>query len=447
VNIRRRTRAVSLWRPQIIEPEDRTGTETDTSDTLQNGRANPTGDHYSTSTSTSTAADNGVDTEYTAHNAQLTNPRLHDLIDIPDIEVDTGETPIPAEERAVIEAEAPMLARPVEDIAEDRAWLSHKLLNARTIISFALALGILIFIFTRLEIDPVATWNTILTANPLFLVTGFVVYYAAFWVRGSRWKVLLRNVGIREEQIPTVNGLVEIIYLSWFVNCIVPAKLGDAYRSYLLKRNAKVSFSTTIGTILAERVIDLLVLFGLLSVSFLLVGQRLSASDDKDFNLGLVMLLGGIMVVALIVGLVGLRFFGDLMVRFVPHRFKDKFRSFQQGILRSFKRGSIPILLVYTLLIWLMEAGRLFFVTRALDAQEVTLSAVIFIALLSSLLTTLPLTPGGAGLVEGAVILTLGLFIKGDHNLIVSIAILDRLINYWSLIVGGLILYLVSKRR
>jgi uncharacterized protein (TIRG00374 family) len=227
----------------------------------------------------------------------------------------------------------------------------------------------------------------------------------------------------------------------------VPAKLGDAYRSYLLKRNAKVSFSTTIGTILAERVIDLLVLFGLLSVSFLLVGQRLSASDDKDFNLGLVMLLGGIMVVALIVGLVGLRFFGDLMVRFVPHRFKDKFRSFQQGILRSFKRGSIPILLVYTLLIWLMEAGRLFFVTRALDAQEVTLSAVIFIALLSSLLTTLPLTPGGAGLVEGAVILTLGLFIKGDHNLIVSIAILDRLINYWSLIVGGLILYLVSKRR
>jgi hypothetical protein len=339
-----------------------------------------------------------------------------------------------------------MIAGPVEDISEDRAWLSHKLLNARTIVSFALALGILIFIFTRLEIDPVATWNTILTANPLFLITGFIVYYAAFWVRGARWKILLRNVDIKQEQIPGTNGLVEIIYLSWFVNCIVPAKLGDAYRSYLLKRNAKVSFSTTIGTILAERVIDLLVLFGLLVVSFLLVGQRLT-SNTQDFNLGLVMVLGGLMVVALIVGLVGLRYFGDLILKIVPNRFKDKFSAFQQGILRSFKRRSIPSLLVLTLLIWLMEAGRLFFVTRSLDAHEVTISAVIFIALLSSLLTTLPLTPGGAGIVEGAVVLALGLFIKDNHNLVVSIALLDRVINYWSLIVGGLILYLVSKRR
>ena len=83
----------------------------------------------------------------------------------------------------------------------------------------------------------------------------------------------------------------------------------------------------------------------------------------------------------------------------------------------------------------------------ALGSVSVTISAVIFIALLSSLLTTLPLTPGGAGIVEGAVVLTLGLFIKDNHNLVVSIALLDRVINYWSLIVGGLILYLVSKRR
>ncbi|MEO8285386.1 MAG: lysylphosphatidylglycerol synthase transmembrane domain-containing protein [Chloroflexota bacterium] len=424
---------------KIIEPENRTGSST--GENGQNGRplTSPT-DRQPSLSHAPTDAKNGQTANHTA-----ANPPHHDLLDIPDIEVDTGETPIAADERAVIEAEAPMMAKPVEDISEDRAWLSHKLLNPRTIISFILAFGILIFIFTRLEIDPKATWNTITTANPLYLLTGFVVYYAAFWVRGARWKQLLRNVNIEEKQIPNVNGLVEIIYLSWFVNCIVPAKLGDAYRSYLLKRNAKISFSTTIGTILAERVIDLLVLFGLLSMSFLLVGQRLS--NNQEFNLPLVMGLGAIMVLALIIGLVGLRFFGDLILRFVPLRFKDKFAAFQQGILRSFKRRSIPLLLVYTIAIWLMEAGRLFFVTRSLGAEEVTLSAVIFIALLSSLLTTLPLTPGGAGLVEGAVVLTLGLFIKNDHNLVVSIAILDRLINYWSLIAGGLILYLVSRRK
>jgi uncharacterized protein (TIRG00374 family) len=71
---------------------------------------------------------------------------------------------------------------------------------------------------------------------------------------------------------------------------------------------------------------------------------------------------------------------------------------------------------------------------------------VIFIALLSSLLTTLPLTPGGAGVVEGAVVLSMSLFVD-DHNLAVSIALLDRLINYWSIIAGGIVLYFISRRR
>jgi glycosyltransferase 2 family protein len=47
--------------------------------------------------------------------------------------------------------------------------------------------------------------------------------------------------------------------------------------------------------------------------------------------------------------------------------------------------------------------------------------------------------------VEGAVTLALGLFV--DHQLAISIALLDRLINYWSLIAGGLVLYLISRRR
>jgi uncharacterized protein (TIRG00374 family) len=432
------------WRPKIADTQPGAGEKT-----------SPTNDHR---------LDTGAVTpisESPNPKSEIRNPKSDDpynphdfisrehnsLIELPELEVETGQLPIPADERALIEAEAPMMARPVEDVAEDRSWLSHKLLNVRTIISFVLALGIIIFIFTRLEIDPAKTWQTMLTADPLFLLAGFLIYYSAFWLRAARWKLLLSNVGFSREKnvnIPNKNGLAEIIYLSWFVNCIVPAKLGDAYRSYLLKRNSGISFSTTIGTILAERVIDLLVLFGLLVASFTLVQQQLSSS--KDFPLGLVMFLGGAMVVALIAGLVGLKYFSHLLLRLIPQRFREKFTSFRQGILRSFKRRSLPTLLLYTILIWFFEAGRLFFVTRSLDAHAVTLSAVIFIALLSSLLTTLPLTPGGAGLVEGAVTVALGLFLK-DHQLALSIALLDRIINYWSLVVGGLILYLISRRR
>ena len=113
-------------------------------------------------------------------------------------------------------------------------------------------------------------------ANPAWFLAGFAVYYAAFLLRGLRWQRLLSNVGFsraKKPEMPGVGGLIEIIYLSWFVNCIVPAKLGDAYRSYLLKQSAGVSFSRTIGTILAERMIDLFILFGLLLVSGFLTLQ------------------------------------------------------------------------------------------------------------------------------------------------------------------------------
>jgi uncharacterized protein (TIRG00374 family) len=262
----------------------------------------------------------------------------HHLIDLPDIEVATGEVSIPLDERAEIEAEAPDIARPVEEMADDRLWLSHKLLNVRTLLSFVLALGIIAFIFTRLDINVLDTWRTMISADPLFLATGFVVYYSAFWLRALRWRQLLHNVGVKRDVVlPSTNGLVEIIYLSWFVNCIVPAKLGDAYRSYLLKRNSGVSFSSTIGTILAERVIDLLVLFGLLIASFALIGR--TYYQNRDFDLGLVMLMGVAMVILLVLGLVALRFYGHLLMRLVPHRFQEKFTQFQQGILRSFGAG------------------------------------------------------------------------------------------------------------
>jgi hypothetical protein len=71
---------------------------------------------------------------------------------------------------------------------------------------------------------------------------------------------------------------------------------------------------------------------------------------------------------------------------------------------------------------------------------------VIFIALASSLLTTLPFTPGGIGLVEGAVVGVLKLF-GVDDNTAISIALLDRLINYWSIVIGGFIVYLLSRRK
>lgn len=324
--------------------------------------------------------------------------------------------------------------------------LKDRLLDIKTLAGFGISALILVFFAFTVKIDFAATFKNILSADFTFLFLGFLVYYSAFYVRGLRWRMLLNNAGFQNElkvKLPNFAGLIEIIYLSWFVNCLVPAKLGDAYRGYLLKKNGNASFSRTLGTIFAERIADVLVLFGLLSLGGLFAFNNV---ESKLSSIYLVFIFGLILVVAIVCGLIALRFWSHQIARLVPARFQAVFHRFQQGTVSSFHRSTQLKLYSLTTIIWLCEGARLYFVLQSLHITTLDPSVVIFIALASSLLTTLPFTPAGLGAVEGTVVGVLTIF-SIDKNLATSVAILDRVISYWSIILFGALLYIFSRKK
>jgi len=390
-------------------------------------------------------------------------------------------TRLPAEEQAellALEVESPDIAHEVEEleVEGESSWLRGLILNPKTLVSFLAALIILIFLFTTVfkNLDFAMIGKEMAQANLLYFAAGFVIYYLAFIVRGLRWQILLRNAGVEtqpitasdkvggattvggtlvvpkeEGRLPPVPALIEALYLSWFVNCIVPAKLGDAYRSFLIKRDYNVSFSRSLGTILAERILDILVLFSLLLVSGLFIGSRLLAQS------GLVIAGGAVLVVVILIGLVVMVRAPQVIARFLPKRLQELFMRFQHGMVTSFSRRSLPQVLALTGMVWLMEGGRLFFITRAIDAHDkdgnaLSLSLIIFLALASSLLTTLPITPAGLGLVEGVMVGVLSQVIyplTQAQAQAAAITFLDRIINYWSIVLIGLVVYIISTAR
>ena len=91
------------------------------------------------------------------------------------------------------------------------------------------------------------------------------------------------------------------------------------------------------------------------------------------------------------------------------------------------------------------EGARLYCVLQGLNIH-LGLSVIVFIALASSLLTTIPFTPAGLGAVEGTMVFVLTTFAV-EKNLAGSVAILDRVISYWSIILFGAILYIFSKKK
>ncbi len=284
--------------------------------------------------------------------------------------------------------------------------------------------------------------DLILAANPLLILAAVAVFYMGFPMRGLRWSILLRGTGIR---VP-VKDSTEIILLSWLVNCVVPAKLGDVYRAYLLKINSTASLSRTFGTVFIERVLDLfaIALLGI-AAGFWSFRDGLPVSIQIVFGVALVV------VTILAIGLFTMRNFGRRIIvalPFLPHQVLELYDRFEEGVFGALGMRQLPILGLLTGLIWMTEGLRLFFVIQALGFGDVSvgLSGAIFVALVGSLLTAVPLSPAGLGIVEAGVVGVLTVAYGVPLPEATAIALLDRVISVFSVIVVGSIVYLVSGK-
>ncbi|MGH2456599.1 MAG: flippase-like domain-containing protein, partial [Candidatus Limnocylindria bacterium] len=120
---------------------------------------------------------------------------------------------------------------------------------------------------------------------------------------------------------------------------------------------------------------------------------------------------------------------------------------FHEGSTGALSLRALPVIGVVTVLIWLLEGARLYFVIRALNLPDVPLgiSASVFVALAAALLTAVPLTPAGVGFVEAGIAGALLIYGVGGDSA-AAVALTDRGISILTVIVLGGALYLVSGK-
>lgn len=343
----------------------------------------------------------------------------------------------------------PADAQTAGSVAEPNAAqfsLRKKLLSWRTIVPLVVVIGFFVFLAQRLslELNPQSIATALVQANIWLFLIALVAFYASLLLRVVRWKLLLENAGYRQElgaRLPGFLSLSKILFLSWFANIVVPAKLGDFYRAYLLRQEADVSTTRSYGTVFAERIIDLIAL-PLFFVVALLVS--LHGRLPAQVNFALQVCLG--LVVALVVGLVALRLWRDQIGRLVPARLRPHYVHFQEGTLGSFKR--LHLLAPLTASIWVVESLRFLLVALSVGLLGGSplhiFAAAFFIALGESLLTTVPLTSGGVGFVEAGMFAMILLFVPhtgAAQNLAGATIVLDRIISLVSILVFGGILF------
>ncbi|HEV7678579.1 MAG TPA: lysylphosphatidylglycerol synthase transmembrane domain-containing protein [Candidatus Dormibacteraeota bacterium] len=316
--------------------------------------------------------------------------------------------------------------------------LASRLFSWRTLLSFVVAAVIVFFAIKEGGINWGDTWSHIRHANVGLFALALFAFVCAMVVRAVRWRMLLRNAG---EHCGTFS-LFEIIYASFFVNCVIPAKMGDVYRAFLVRQREGVGASKALGTIIAERLLDLVVLMALLILAGgITFHNRVPSSLVPYAIAGTLLSAFGISVVVLMATGRGVG-----LVQRLPARISERYENFRHGAVQSLSNW--PFVVLLTVLVWCLEGTRLGLVVAALDFQSLMHpSQFLLVALVAALLTTVPFTPGGLGLVEAGMVGVLAAVADVPRSAGASITVLDRSISYGSVLVIGFVFFAITHVR
>ena len=319
--------------------------------------------------------------------------------------------------------------------------LRRRLLSTPAILSSAIAIGLVVLLALRFDLDWNRTWEVMRRSNPWWFALAFLVHYTTFIFRGARWRVLLTNVAAREQSpqpVPSTLHCGVIILMGWFANSVTWFRLGDAYRAYTYAEDTGNPFSKTMGTVVADRAVDVAVVFVMIVAAAATLYGAGQVRPDSIF-----VVVAAALMAAVLSGLVVMYLLRRLVAPRLPVRLETAYQRFHMGTMGSFKR--LHLVFFLGVLGWFSEVGRLYLVVHALGAP-VAVGLVLFVPLASGLLSAVPLTPGGLGIVETGMTGLLRLSLEREEAL--AVALLDRTISYVSIVVfGGLVFAVRQSRR
>jgi uncharacterized protein (TIRG00374 family) len=222
---------------------------------------------------------------------------------------------------------------------------------------------------------------------------AIVLYFTACAVRGERWQVLLEENGAAPDRRDTYS-LIAVGYLG---NNVLPARAGDALRVVLLAPRAQTDRRTVLGTLVAERLCDVLLL-GLLFVGLAYGLLRGAGVDVFGDRLAVALLVLGVVVAILAVVAAVLHRSGRLR-RVVD--FIKPMAAATRNLLRG--RHGLEVL-VLTVGIWALE-GTVWWLTAEAANLGIDVIGALYLLALSSMLVLVPAGPGYAGTLDAAVLI------------------------------------------
>jgi uncharacterized protein (TIRG00374 family) len=236
-------------------------------------------------------------------------------------------------------------------------------------------------------------------ANYALALASLPVYFLGLWMRTIRWQYLLRPV----KRVRTIR-LYPVVIIGLMANNLIPARVGELVRAYVLGQRERISKSASLGTIAVDRLFDGITLIPMMVIVAAFAGHQaefdVPVLGSLNFNgIGIVMsvLFGAALLVLFYFAFTehGPQQLHRLLRAVLPASLEDKVEnlvdSFLNGLGALRNPADLAIAWVMSLISWTLEATMYYIVALAFDIHEpfyvfllLTAAANLAIAIIAS---------------------------------------------------------------
>ena len=268
-------------------------------------------------------------------------------------------------------------------------------------VSLPVAIGIYLtwyFISNSSETEKDYFLKSLSEANYLWILLALVIAFLTHLSRAYRWKYLLETLDLK----PKLSLMYHSVMIGYIINLTIP-RSGELARAAYFSRYQKTKPDQIFGTIVIERVVDLIMFALVFFIAFLFQAdqekfnqfRQISTSSSNPLLLPIFIVIGVLLIILLV---------GFKKVRIKAINFLKGITQGASAILRLKNKTAF---LMHTLFIWSGYLAMLWITALALpDLQNITINAV-FACFIGGTIA-IGATPGGIGLypimVAGALI-------------------------------------------
>lgn len=215
---------------------------------------------------------------------------------------------------------------------------------ASVFIPLLLGFGLIYYQYTTLSVEELNKIKFCFQkANYFYIFLSLIISLFGYWARAYRWKYSLQHLGY---QTNFKNDFMSVC-VSYFMNLTIP-RSGEITRAALLKKYENVPFDKGFGTIVAERIVDLILFLLFVGLAFILQFEKLYNFIKEKIAFEKIILFG---IIGLLLGIVFLLIWIYVEWKIIK-KIKNKFSGLIEGMLSIVKMKDKWKYIFFSFLIW-----------------------------------------------------------------------------------------------